>query len=448
MRIRDLLAMGFKNLWRRKARSFLTIFGVIIGATSIVLMVSIGLGQERQMYQLYESFGDIKTIRVSGGNGGFFPSEDAKAESKVNEDLKLNDEAITKFEALEGVEMALGFKEAWGPIYSGKYQAHTELIGVDLKKFTKMNPNIVKGRLPQAETFEVLAGEQLQDNFYNPKSRRNFESVKVDLMKEEVKFYYQGEYSEKGKKRPYKIIASGLAHKYSEYGYGLIIDIEVLKKIMKEELRKYPPSDTKERKRAKDNLKNFTYDNIKVVAKSIDDVAKVQETIKEMGYRSYSPIEYIEQSRKQMEQQKLTLLLIGSVSLFVAAIGIANTMIMSIYERTREIGVMKVLGAEVNDILKLFLLEAGIIGMLGGIAGSLCSIAGSNIINEVSKNSGNMEANMIMEMGITPADASYIPPWLLLSAVGFSILVGLISGLIPAIKATKLSALEAIKTNS
>lgn len=447
MRIKDLLTMGFKNLWRRKARSFLTIFGVIIGATSIILMVSIGLGQERQMYQLYESFGDIKTIRVMTNRGGYFP-ENEKDAGKINKDLKLDDESIKNFESIEGVDIAVGFKEAWGSLYSGRYQSHSEIIGVDLNKFAKMGVKITTGKMPEPGTYQVIAGEQLQENFYNPRSRRDFEPIKVDMMKEEVKYYYQGEYSEKGKKRPTKLIASGLTHRYSEYGYGLIMDIEVLKKIMKEDLRKYPPSDAKERKRAKDQLKNFTYDTIKVVAKKIDDVSSVQETIKNMGYRTYSPIEYIEQSRKQMEQQKLTLLLIGSVSLFVAAIGIANTMIMSIYERTREIGVMKVLGAEVNDILKLFLLEAGIIGMLGGIAGSLCSIVGSNIINELSKNPSNMEASMMMEMGMAPAEASYIPPWLLISAVGFSILIGLISGLLPAIKATKLSALEAIKTNS
>lgn len=344
--------------------------------------------------------------------------------------------------------MAVGFANSWGIVYSGRYQAHSEFIGVDLDKLAKMNLNITKGKLPEKDSYQVLAGEQLQEHFRNPKSR-NYEQVNVDLMKEEVKVYIEGEQSEKGKKRPYRFIASGLAHKYTEYGYGMIMDINVLKKIMKEEFRKYPPSDAKERKKIQDKLKNFTYENIKVVAKSIDDVSRVQDIIKEMGYRSNSPIEYIKQSQKQLEQQKLTLLLIGSVSLFVAAIGIANTMIMSIYERTREIGVMKVLGAEVSDILKLFLLEAGIIGLLGGIMGSICSVAGSKIINELSKNpSAGSEGEFMMEMGITPAEASYVPLWLIGAAIGFSILVGLISGLIPAIKATKLSALEAIKTNA
>lgn len=447
MRIRDLLGMGFKNLWRRKARSFLTIFGVIIGATSIVLMVSLGLGQERQMYQLYESFGDIKTITVFPANGGYFFEEKEGEKNKVNENLKLDDNAIKSFEEIEGVDMAVGFANSWGVIYSGKYQAHTEFTGVDLEKFAKMNVNITKGKLPEKGSNQVLAGEQLQESFRNPRSRK-YEEIKVDLMKEEVKLYLEGEQSEKGKKKPHRFIASGLAHKYTEYGYGIIMDIEVLKKIMKEELRKYPPSDAKERKKAQEKLKNFTYEQIKVVANSIDDVSRVQEIIKEMGYRSNSPIEYIQQSQKQLEQQKLTLLLIGSVSLFVAAIGIANTMIMSIYERTREIGVMKVLGAEVSDILKLFLLEAGIIGLLGGIMGSICSVAGSKIINELSKDPSSMDGAFMVEMGITPAEASYVPLWLIGAAIGFSILVGLVSGLIPAIKATKLSALEAIKTNA
>ena len=305
MRIRDLLAMGFKNLWRRKARSFLTIFGVIIGATSIVLMVSIGLGQEKQMYQLYESFGDIRTITVFPANGGYiFEKEKEGEKSKVNKNLKLDDKAIDAFEKIEGVEMAVGFANSWGTLHSGRNVAHTQFTDVDLDKLAKMNVNLTKGKLPQKDSYEMLAGESLLTDFRNPRSR-DYEPVEVDLMNEEVKLYLEGDYSEKGKKRPLRFTTSGLAHRYSEYGYGVIMDINVLKKIMKEELRKYPPSDAKERKKAQDKLKNFTYENIKVIAKSIDDVSTVQDIIKEMGYRSNSPIEYIKQSQKQLEQQKL-----------------------------------------------------------------------------------------------------------------------------------------------
>ena len=124
---------------------------------------------------------------------------------------------------------------------------------------------------------------------------------------------------------------------------------------------------------------------------------------------------------------------IGAISLFVAAIGIANTMVMSIYERTREIGVMKVIGATIPDIRRLFLTEAAFIGLLGGMVGVILSYASSKIINMVSMNMGR-------------ETISLIPIWLGLLGIVFATFVGVAAGFFPAVRATKLSALAAIKT--
>ena len=116
----------------------------------------------------------------------------------------------------------------------------------------------------------------------------------------------------------------------------------------------------------------------------------------------------------------------------VAAIGIANTMMMSIYERTKEIGVMKVLGCSLRNIREMFLLEAAFIGLLGGIAGNILSFVMSAVINVVVGSSGD-------------SSISYIPWWLVLLSMAFAVLVGVLAGYFPAKRAMKLSPLAAIR---
>ncbi len=125
---------------------------------------------------------------------------------------------------------------------------------------------------------------------------------------------------------------------------------------------------------------------------------------------------------------------IGAVSLFVAAIGITNTMMMSIYERTKEIGVMKVLGCDLRNIRTLFLMEAGFIGLIGGIIGLVLSFTISAVMNKLA------QASEEYMNGI-----SYIPLWLSGLSLIFAILVGMIAGFFPARRAMKLSPLAAIR---
>ena len=135
---------------------------------------------------------------------------------------------------------------------------------------------------------------------------------------------------------------------------------------------------------------------------------------------------------------------IGGVSLLVAAIGIMNTMMMSIYERTKEIGVMKVLGCDMADIKNMFLFESGIIGLMGGIAGLMVSYLISYIINFFTSSGSNDTVSMFIGYN-DGGSLSYIPPWLAVFAIIFAIAVGSIAGYLPAVRAMKLSPLAAIR---
>ena len=125
---------------------------------------------------------------------------------------------------------------------------------------------------------------------------------------------------------------------------------------------------------------------------------------------------------------------IGGVAMLVAAISITNTMLMSIYERTREIGVMKVLGCKMSKIGAMFLTEAGIIGFGGGVMGLILSFGLSWLINTI-----------IGAYGAGASFRSVIPFYLAVLGVGFSVLIGVLAGLYPSQRAMRLSALAAIR---
>ncbi len=172
----------------------------------------------------------------------------------------------------------------------------------------------------------------------------------------------------------------------------------------------------------------------------MDDMANVtdvQQTLIDMGYQADSQMQWIEQSQQTYDMIQLVLGGIGAISLFVAAIGIANTMMMSIYERTKEIGVIKVLGCDMGNIRNMFLIESGFIGFMGGVIGLIISFTVSYIMNNY------LGIGQIM-MGVE-GDISRIPLWLAASAIGFAILVGMVAGFFPSLRAMKLSPLAAIR---
>ena len=179
---------------------------------------------------------------------------------------------------------------------------------------------------------------------------------------------------------------------------------------------------------------------------SIDRVADVEQQIKTMGYATESMESIRKPMEKEARQKQMVVGGLGAISLFEAALGITNTMIMSISERTREIGIMKALGCYVTDVRVMFLAEAGAIGLIGGVIGCVVSSVASVVINLVSigLSPENLPAALLGGEGVNRV--SVIPPWLLLFAILFSVLIGLGSGYYPANKAVGIPALEAIKS--
>jgi ABC-type antimicrobial peptide transport system permease subunit len=181
------------------------------------------------------------------------------------------------------------------------------------------------------------------------------------------------------------------------------------------------------------------YSNLIVQVDDMENVTDITNYIQDLGYSAYSSAEWIQQEMDSMNTIQAVLGAIGAVAMLVAAISITNTMMMSIYERTKEIGVMKVLGCDIRNIQALFLLEAGFIGFIGGVIGIGFSYLLSFIINYFMTSSG-----MSSSMGVSGAICR-IPLWLDPVAIVFAVVVGMVAGFIPSLRAMRLSPLAAIR---
>jgi ABC-type antimicrobial peptide transport system permease subunit len=183
------------------------------------------------------------------------------------------------------------------------------------------------------------------------------------------------------------------------------------------------------------------YNEIRLRAKDLDSVTDIVDTLNKMGYQAYSDGSYVEEVQKDQASRQAQLVMIGAIALFVSAIGIANTMLTSILERRREIGIMKVAGLAMKKIRRMFLIEAAAIGLAGGMIGSVLSYI---VAFAVNNGPGNTEVfGMYFEQGTVLA----IPLWLTLAGIGVAVFVGVVAGIYPAWKATRLSPMEAIRGN-
>ena len=225
---------------------------------------------------------------------------------------------------------------------------------------------------------------------------------------------------------------------------GLLMDIEVLISLNEraERARRDQDAEHGNFSAIQRGGERITYHNGMVIVESVDDTTRVAGMIQDMGFQVHYPGMFIGQLQEQQAGLQTMLAAIAAVSLFVAAIGIANTMIMAVYERTREIGIMKVIGAAITDVRRLFLLEAALIGFFGGAFGVLLSLIVSHLLNNTDINLMGAGAMFMGEGGQT----SLITGWLCGVALAFSSLIGLVSGYFPARRATKLSALAAIRS--
>ena len=439
MRFRDMISMALGNLFKRKVRTVLTVSGVVIGTCAIIVMLSLGIGMKQSVEDMMQDMGDLTVITVHGNSSG--NSSQALDDSTLDKIREIqNVVALTPISYVDDVTVSSGKYEFQGTIYS---------VAMDSLGYT-----VDEGSLPGKDFKEtdILFGSNSAYDFSDPKKLKNMWYAKskggempdpnVDLATDQFKttINIQDESSTK-KNKPIKLSVLGtLTEDYSKDPYPsdcIFMDVSFAKEL-KEKYNKLNNIKT-------DSSVKQGYDSAVVKVNDISSVSDAEQAIDDMGFETYS----MDSTRKPLEEQmkKIQLFLggLGAISLLVAALGIANTMIMSIYERTREIGIMKVLGCVVGNIRTMFLMEAGAIGFLGGGVGIGLSYGISFAINTIAAQKAVSEDPSYSIFGGMGGTISVIPLWLAVSALVFATMVGLLSGFHPANRAVKISALTAIK---
>ena len=444
MKLLDLFLLAFSNLRRRKVRTLLTVLGVVIGTASIVVMVSLGLGMSENLLRSFQSAGSLTMITITnyGGMGN-------NAKNKV----ELTDESVKSFESIPHVIGTSPSLELYVTAKVGALQGDFSIRGVSQAYFKQMK--LKEGEFPKKGDAELslIYGNTVGGSFHKGNNwDRNYT---IDPMKDTL-FYIFPEAQDSGKanssesgqskqQKKYIIktagVMEGSAEDYSEDSSYVYADLDSLKTFLKKIYKKSLVPNPKTGKNGKP-LRYYSYDQAYVFVDDMNNVAEVQKQISDLGYSCYSQVEWLKQAQEQIKTTQLVLGGIGAVSLLVAAIGIMNTMMMSIFERTKEIGVMKVLGCDMGDIRNMFLTESALIGILGGLVGIVLSYGVSFIINFLSSGGGDMVDSYTGGGG---GNISSIPFWLAGFAILFAMLVGMISGYFPSVRAMKLSPLAAIR---
>ena len=464
MKISDEISLSARNLLRRKGRTALTLVGVVIGTCMVVLMISLGIAQTKTNEEMLQSWGDLTQVQIYGY--GTMMGSDGKP-------LYLDDAAIANIKQIPHVAAATPYAQAYnleGEITAGRNGRYTSdiynLIGIDPTALEPMGFALQSGSWPtntpaseKATKLQVLVGSSTGYNFqdsrksYNSPKRYRYEGQTdangkelppfVDIDKDKMTLTIRTGEGSTEKTRSWELEVVGVLEPDGAKGYwtqsGIVLRIQDMKM-----LQKIYNDMTKTKEESK------SYDQVYVKVDDLSNVTDVETAIHDLGFtNTYSMNQQREEMQKQVMNSQMIFGGIAAVSLLVAAINIINTMTMAIYERTREIGVMKVLGCELGNIRTMFLLESSTIGFIGGLIGLGISLIASFVLNNLSTLGQGLDLSGLMGggyyMGGGGGTISIIPPWLMLAALVFATLVGLVAGILPANKAVKISALEAIR---
>lgn len=428
-------------------------------------MVSLGIGLQQSVYKTAEESGGLTTITVTSTEPGMDSTSNKQSTKK---EKRVTDASIKELQEIGHVKSVSPILTVPAQLQKGSYTASVQLTGMSEQTIRELNFPLASGSLPnkQSATMELLVGNMVANSFHEKGSEEwggdtytdDLEAISskkaVDFTKDSV-FLSITDYNSDGNDqemgsamsvsnavkpaKKYLVKASGIlkgtSSEWTSYSNNIYVPIDNLLGLMKKQMKNGVLPGQPTRKGGKP-YPYLVYSSIVLKADNVEHVDSIMREVKSLGYQVSSNMELINSSKKQFATIQGVLAAIGAVSLFVAAIGITNTMMMSIYERTKEIGVIKVLGCSLKNIQQMFLIEAAFIGFLGGLLGNILSFIVSFMINTFAAGAGE---------GIGVASGlSQIPIWLVLVSILFSILIGMLAGYFPALRAMKLSPLVAI----
>lgn len=449
----EALRLAAGNVSRAKLRYVLTMLGIMIGTGAIVSMVSFAVGMQKQLTDLVSSSGLLTTVYVTpsrGAFGGTDPTDPDDAGSGVEEsspgaagstrrEPALDDTLLAGISRLEGVRHVFPVVAFPAIVTRGPHQSFATVSGLP----TEVN-EATRKRLNTGVTFS----SERDSSLIATASLAKRLGVHADSLSEPVPVSLSV-VTLSG--RPSPLLAFGIGMPFERKTFNLKM-VGVLKQSTIGPLGRmdaYVPLGLARDislvalRGAQEMLRNVSaqsggYPGAEVHVEGIEDVERVSRRVEQMGLSTFSVSEQLKEMRTVFVVMSGFLGAIGGVALFVGCLGIMNVMLISVFERTRDIGVMKSVGAREKDVLSLFVLEAGLVGVVGGVLGVLLGLGVAEVTNHL------MFAFVIKDE--MPYTQLYrIPAWLAVGAVALAIAVSVLAGLYPARRAARLDPVAALR---
>lgn len=405
--ISDYFKLAFGNIKHKGLRSWLTILGIVIGIAAVVALISLGNALQAAVLGQFGSL-SVDTLTIQNKGAGFGPPGSTVVE-------KLNEHDIKVIESVSGIDIviprlirvgSLEYNDVAGFGYAGDIPNNQKAIDIIYNSF---DLGAEEGRMLRVgDTGKVMLG----NDFLNSN-----EFGKDFVVGKKIKL--------KGKiEKEFEIV--GILERGSSFTLNSVVFL------MNDDMEELFGIDDEVdlivvRVRDKDNIED--------VANEIERKLRNDrnEKIGEESFSVETPLQALGAVNTVLGIINIIIIGIAAISLFVGGIGIANTMYTSVLERRKEIGVMKAVGAKNKDILILFLIESGLLGLVGGIVGALLGLGAALFVSEAATSA----------LGV-PFEVMISYP-LIFGAIGFSFFVGILSGVMPAMQASKLNVVEAIR---
>ncbi len=483
MTLRDRLSISLGNLWRMKLRAVLTISGVVIAIAAFVSMLSFGAGNQRLVREQFDKLGLFSTMIV-------YPQrlEDGEPDSAV----VLDQRAVEILAAVPGVNLAYPMESFSVKVAFGDSLATTKAQALPTAALqTKLLSQLVAGETFDAdsarqalvtEEFLEMVGIEEPDSIIGKSVAVSVSLSSLDSGLAHIFYDEGGEIRERLRGVRFDSLlqrdfAEHLARQEFNHavqrfldGYlnaqMVICDTLQVRGVLEERQRgrsRLEPviipvgtamrfdagglsADPMELLSAirrgafltDDNASARSYPRVTLDIDPTVPYEPIKDSVEAMGFRTFSYAEEFEEIKRIFLYFNLGLAMIGLIALSTASLGIINTLVMSIIERTREIGVLKSLGADERDIRILFLVESGAIGVIGASFGILLGWLIARLASLV--------ARTIMEReGIDPVELFAMPLWLVAAALSVGLIVSLIAGVYPAARAARVDPVEALR---
>ena len=449
MKARDLTDLALRNLREALFRNALTTLGVAVGVASLVAMLSLGVGLQELASKRLSQSGLFDTILVSPKNSFRGGGRPQREEQQPGKPVRILDEGARKeIERLPNVIEVYPQIRFFTEVRFNNKPFATVVAGMPESSRNSGSFDGMKGHFfssPAAdeailqiefakelsENTDSLIGQNLLLRYAERQALPANGNGSTDHTAEP-----SGGFSVVPKELRLKII--GVVETEPAAGYGgfgnarLLIPLETAAT-----LRAAQVNDLRDIVR--DSAANkTTYASLSVRAKSASQVEPLEASIKNLGFNAFSLLDASKSLRTFFSVFDSLLGIFGALALAVATLGIVNTLVMSILERRREIGVLKALGAADSDVQRLFFVEAGVMGLLGGILG----VTFGWLLGRAVTYGTNV---YLHRQNLNSIELSSVPWWLVLGALVFAVLVSLAAGLYPASRAAKLNPVDALR---